>query len=132
MAVVKSETMEEMKTCAACVPDSRHRGGVPCHLLLEFNGCHLLLEMQWACALLDGIEVEVEDTQRTITATDCVIGGILYHHLDRPVPENVHLGEEGVVGDTSEEVPLTHVLWRDLLDKLFQEKLERLGHIRAL
>ena len=39
-------------------------------------------------------------------------------------PEHIHLGEEGVVGDAAEEVPLAHVLGDDPVDELLQEHLE--------
>ena len=39
-------------------------------------------------------------------------------------PEHIHLGEECVIGDAAEEVPLAHVLGDDSVDKLLEEHLE--------
>jgi len=57
-------------------------------------------------------------------ATDCVFTGVLHQDLDGPVTEHINLGQEGVVCNVGEEVPLAHVFWSNLCSEFVQEDLQ--------
>ena len=46
---------------------------------------------------------------------------------DASNPSLADLGQEGIIGHVSQEVPLAHVLWSDLGGELVQEVLQGLG-----
>ena len=53
-------------------------------------GC-LLHELDRTVPLLVGVEVELKDPHRPVTATDRVLGRVPHHDLDGPVSEHINL-----------------------------------------
>ena len=73
-----------------------------------------------------GVGVKLEHPHGPLAPTDSVVQSIPAHYLDCPVPEHVHLGQEGIICHTGEEISLAHILWDDPLDELVKEHLERI------
>ena len=45
----------------------------------------------------------------SVRSTNGVVSSVSHHDLDGPVPEDVHLGQECIVGNTTQEIPLAHI-----------------------
>merc|ERR1719508_529382 len=87
----------EMQSSVVSIPNTGDDCCVLGHLLLEVDAGDLFFELGGVVPSLLGIEVELEDPHRPVRPPDGVVSGVPDHDLDGPVPEHVHLGQEGVI-----------------------------------